>query len=145
MAKVSTAVSESIYRITRWLGVNEAPEGEATLKMGEAALMRNFSVTAGGALKKRAGSRNVAGLLREYVAVTDEDNPRILLTESGASTASFTMYPGISIDSVGKVSLTGEARSVTALNCAAHVGYYYMDAQANVHKFCGVSQTQEVI
>ena len=53
MAKVQAAANEKIYQIKRWLGVNQALEGEASLKIGEAADMRNFKVTAGGALQKR--------------------------------------------------------------------------------------------
>ena len=71
MAQIVTNVQERIYQIKRWLGVNEAQEGEASLKMGEAALMRNFKVTAGGALKKRAGSRNIAGLMSGYTVEVD--------------------------------------------------------------------------
>ena len=35
MAKVRTGTRESVYKIERWLGVNEAQEGEASLEMGE--------------------------------------------------------------------------------------------------------------
>ena len=56
MARVTTNIAESVYQIKRWRGVNEAQEGEASLEMGEAAVMRNFKVTAGGALQKRGGA-----------------------------------------------------------------------------------------
>ena len=56
MASVNTNVSESVYQIKQWKGVNEAQEGEASLEMGEAAVMRNFKVTAGGALGQRSGT-----------------------------------------------------------------------------------------
>lgn len=52
MAQIISPASEAVYQIKKWLGVNEAQEGEASLKMGEAAVMRNFKVTDGGALKK---------------------------------------------------------------------------------------------
>lgn len=139
MAKVNEAVSERIYQIKRWLGVNEAPEGEATLNMGEATVMQNFRVTAGGALKKRAGSANVAGLLREYIISIDEENPKIVLTESAESTASFTMYPELSLDSVGKLSLVGKAVTVNLANAADYGGYYFMDTDGLIHKFVGVT------
>ena len=63
MAQIVTNVQERIYQIKRWLGVNEAQEGEASLKMGEAAVMRNFKVTAGGALKKRGEMDNIPELV----------------------------------------------------------------------------------
>ena len=46
MARVPTNISESVYQIKQWKGVNEAQEGEASLEMGEAAVMRNFKVRA---------------------------------------------------------------------------------------------------
>ena len=56
MARVRTNVAESVYQIKRWRGVNEALEGEASLEMGEAAVMRNFKVTAAARCKSAAGA-----------------------------------------------------------------------------------------
>ncbi|MGI6027351.1 MAG: hypothetical protein ACOX7G_10335 [Candidatus Scatomorpha sp.] len=139
MAQIITSVSEAVYQIKKWLGVNEALEGEASLKMGEAALMRNFKVTAGGALKKRAGSRNIAGLMSGYTAEVDTGTTSVLLTETGQSTAALTMYPGIEVDSVGGITLTGEAAEVTNENQAEHLGWYYRAGDGAVYKFTGVS------
>lgn len=139
MAQIITSVSEAVYQIKKWLGVNEALEGEASLKMGEAALMRNFKVTAGGALKKRAGSRNIAGLMSGYTAEVDTGTTSVLLTETGQSTAALTMYPGIEVDSVGGITLTGEAAEVTHENQAEHLGWYYRAGDGAVYKFTGVT------
>ena len=139
MAQIITSVSEAVYQIKKWLGVNEALEGEASLKMGEAALMRNFKVTAGGALKKRAGSRNIAGLMSGYTAEVDTGTTSVLLTETGRSTAALTMYPGIEVDSVGGITLTGESAEVTNGNQAEHLGWYYRAGDGAVYKFTGVT------
>lgn len=139
MAQIVTNVQERIYQIKRWLGVNEAQEGEASLKMGEAAVMRNFKVTAGGALKKRAGSRNIAGLMSGYTAEVDTGTTSVLLTETGQSTAALTMYPGIEVDSVGGITLTGESAGVTNENQAEHLGWYYRAGDGAVYKFTGVT------
>lgn len=139
MAQIITSVSEAVYQIKKWLGVNEALEGEASLKMGEAALMRNFKVTAGGALKKRAGSRNIAGLMSGYTAEVDTGTNSVLLTETGQSTAALTMYPGIEVDSVGGITLTGESAGVTNENQAEHLGWYYRAGDGAVYKFTGVT------
>lgn len=139
MAQIITSVSEAVYQIKKWLGVNEALEGEASLKMGEAALMRNFKVTAGGALKKRAGSRNIAGLMSGYTAEVDTGTTSVLLTETGQSTAALTMYPGIEVDSVGGITLTGESAEVTNGNQAEHLGWYYRAGDGAVYKFAGVT------
>ena len=145
MAQIITSVSEAVYQIKKWLGVNEALEGEASLKMGEAALMRNFKVTAGGALKKRAGSRNIAGRLSRdpapggHTAEVDTGTTSVLLTETGQSTAALTMYPGIEVDSVGGITLTGESAEVTNGNQAEHLGWYYRAGDGAVYKFTGVT------
>ena len=139
MAQIITSVSEAVYQIKKWLGVNEALEGEASLKMGEAALMRNFKVTVGGALKKRAGSRNIAGLMSGYTAEVDTGTTSVLLTETGQSTAALTMYPGIEVDSVGGITLTGESAGVTNENQAEHLGWYYRAGDGAVYKFTGVT------
>ena len=132
MATVITNVQESIYQIKRWLGVNEAQEGEASLKMGEAAVMRNFKVTDGGALKKRAGSKNIAGLMSGYTIEVDTGTTSVLLTEAGSSSAALTMYPDVEADSVGPASVNYE-------NQDSYIGYYYRDSSGAVYKFTGIS------
>lgn len=139
MAQVITNVQESIYQIKKWLGVNEAQEGEASLKMGEAAVMRNFKVTAGGALKKRGGSKNIAGLMSSYTVEVDTGTTAVLLTEEQQSTATFTMYPNIEVDSVGNITLTGTPAEVTASNQDDYIGYYYKTDAGLVYRFTGVT------
>ena len=101
MASIATNISESVYQIKRWRGVNEAAEGEAALAMGEAAAMRNFRVTGPGALQKRPGSANVAGLAGGGYTVADAGDETALFTEEGESSLSLTLYPGIQADSMG--------------------------------------------
>lgn len=141
MAKVAAAVDERIYEIKKWLGVNEAAEGEQTLKLGEASKMQNFRVTAGGALKKRAGSANVAGLLSEYVIAVDEV-PETLITEENESTVELLMYPSMEIDSVGGIVLTGEAVSVLFATSEEYIGYYYKSAHGGIFRFSGVTRVE---
>lgn len=59
MAKINTNTRESIYRINKWHGLNENPDGDISLKMGEAAEMRNFKITNDGHLQKRPGVNTV--------------------------------------------------------------------------------------
>lgn len=143
MARISANVGENVYKINRWLGVNQAPEGDALLNYGEAAEMRNFKITAGGALQKRGGSRNVAGLMNEYVATADEETTEILLTEAGQSEAEFTMYPSVSVDSVGNLEVSGTPVTVDVSNAENYVGYYYSDG-ARVYKFAGLVQEERL-
>ena len=62
MAKIQAASSETVYQIRKWLGVNENPDGDISLKPGEAAEMRNFRITADGHLQKRPGYSEVISL-----------------------------------------------------------------------------------
>ena len=59
MARITGAADERIFQIQRWLGVNENPDGDTKLKMGEASAMRNFRVTRDGNLQKRPGTRGI--------------------------------------------------------------------------------------
>ena len=49
----------SIMRINRWLGVNENPDGDTELAIGEAAEMQNFKITRDGNLQIRPGIRTL--------------------------------------------------------------------------------------
>lgn len=45
MAKQVITNTEKVFSIGAFLGVNEAPDGDANLKAGEASAMRNFKIT----------------------------------------------------------------------------------------------------
>ncbi|MDR1158843.1 MAG: hypothetical protein LBK75_11195, partial [Oscillospiraceae bacterium] len=47
--------SRMSVRIDKWLGLNLSPDGDTGLRHGEAAVMRNFRVTADGNLRTRPG------------------------------------------------------------------------------------------
>ncbi|MCD8342814.1 MAG: hypothetical protein LUC19_00265 [Oscillospiraceae bacterium] len=115
MAKVKSGSGDTVFRIRKWLGVNEAPEGDSTLEMGEAAHMRNWRITSGGALKKRGGTANVAGLLSDYAVSAGLQSA--VLTELNATSAEFTAYPSVSVDGVGTITLSGEAETVGFSDC----------------------------
>lgn len=61
MATIRRAVTKS-FRVDRWLGLNEAPDGDTKLKYGEAVSARNWRITADGNLKRRPGTRTVMEL-----------------------------------------------------------------------------------
>ena len=55
MANIPTTEQESTFQIKQWLGLNENPDGDTAIKLGEAAEMRNFRITKEGHLQKRPG------------------------------------------------------------------------------------------
>jgi len=141
VAEILAAGKERVYRITKWLGVNQAQEGESRLSLGEAADMRNFRITSGGALRKRPGSRNVAGLLNAFNLVVNSSVNEVLMEERGTSEARFTMYPTASVSGTGEIVLSGAPETVTNANADGHVGWYYRDGGGLVHKFRGVGRS----
>ena len=122
MAKVRQGASEKIYSIKRWLGVNEAEEGEASLKMGEAAVMRNFKVTSGGALKKRGGTKRIMELTAKYNIEEYDDVYEI--TEYGESRETVTLYPRVTADDKGVILLEGKGVAVTFDEAESHRSWY---------------------
>ena len=125
MAKIQTNVSESVFSVKRWRGVNEAEEGEAALKNGEGAVCRNFRVTSGGALKKRNGSKNVAGLMSGYNAVADTTEEKLICEAQGSG--GYTAYPQLNVDSVGMIHGAGAGAEAYAENAGSYAGYYVQD------------------
>lgn len=69
MAKISGTANEKVYSIPKWLGLNEHPDGDTRLKLGEAAIMTDWKVTRDGNLKRRPGSEVVCGLCGSYEIV----------------------------------------------------------------------------
>ena len=76
MANIVSTSEMKIYQIKKWLGLNESPDGDTHMKMGEAAEMRNFRITAENHLQIRPGygtlcmlsaGHPVNGLWRGYV------------------------------------------------------------------------------
>jgi hypothetical protein len=59
MAEILASADERVVRIKKWLGLNENPDGDTQLKVGEAAEMRNFKISRDGNLQKRDGIKTI--------------------------------------------------------------------------------------
>ena len=129
-------MSDRIYKIEEWLGVNENPEGDAGLRPGEAAVMRNFKITNNNKLQKRPGTRNIANLLFDYALEVAEE-PTVLLTETIESTAEFQVYPLVQITDDGLPSISGTPATVTYGNAEGHEGEYYRDDNGVIYMLGG--------
>lgn len=66
MATITGATNEKVYSIGKWLGLNEHPDGDTNLRMGEATKMVNWKITRDGNLKRRPGLEFFAGLSEAY-------------------------------------------------------------------------------
>lgn len=65
MANITGSTNEKVFSISKWLGLNENPDGDTKLKMGEAAAMKNWQITRDGNLRRRPGCKLVVDLAGE--------------------------------------------------------------------------------
>lgn len=135
MATITASTSEKVFQIKAFLGMNQNPDGDTKLKLGEASDIVNFRITRDRNLQKRPGTKTfltvgngpVKGLWDGYVngshvalgacdgklyRLWDETSGEFALTELG------------SVDTTGSVSIFGFANNVYILD--GH-GYYQWD------------------
>ena len=55
MSRIKAATNENIWKIEKFLGLNENPDGDIKLKTGEASVCRNWRVTRDRNLQRRPG------------------------------------------------------------------------------------------
>lgn len=101
MAKISGGSDEKVFRIQSFLGLNESPDGDTKLKLGEAAAMRNFKITRDGSLQKRPGLMSVGNVSYTYSA------------EEGLASGSFA-YTSDNYITVSKLSINSNTGSLYA-------------------------------
>ena len=76
MANISGANNEKVFGLKKWGGLNEAPDGDTRLKLGEASKMVNWKITRDGNLKRRPGMEFIAGLCESYrLDIADDISP----------------------------------------------------------------------
>lgn len=79
MARITTGADEKVFRIQEFLGLNENPDGDTKLKMGEASVIRNFKVTRDRNLQRRPGQQMVKGLLQAYTLQVEDNAQKFAL------------------------------------------------------------------
>ena len=139
MAKIQTASDERVFQVKQWLGLNENPDGDTKLKMGEAAAIRNFKITRDGNLQRRPGSDMVKGLLASYSLV--EEAAAVAKTDENVSSL-LVMYPTAEAGADGFVVLSGESAAVSYDNAADYAGYYWRHNDYNTYKLVSCVQNK---
>ena len=139
MATIPQNNSISIMSIKEFLGLNENPDGDTKLKMGEAAVIRNFKVTRDGNLQRRPGSDMVKGLLQTYSLV--EDEAAVVRTDENVP-GQLIMYPNAEARGDGFIELSGEAVAVSFDNAEEHSGYYWRYNDYNSYKLVSCIQNE---
>lgn len=133
MSTLYSSVESKIYKIQKWLGVNESEDGDTGLKSGEASVMRNFRVTDGGALQIRPGTANIAGLVSSYSVGTGEE--AVITEESNNSTYTADTYASLSLDSSGNITPNGGATELNAGSWSRCRGRYIVTGKLTGWKF----------
>lgn len=127
MATIQANIKEKVFPIRQFLGLNQAPNGDANLKYGEAAAMQNFKITDDYSLQIRPGTKTIAGLLSNY-SLSVATATTIVKTELNTSTATFTVSPAANISTTGIISLSGISGTVTQSNYSSYSGYFWKDS-----------------
>ena len=112
MATISAANNEKVFSIAKWAGLNEHPDGDTRLKLGEASKMINWKITRDGNLKRRPGSEIVTGLCEEYTVHMSDNIERIMVFTSEDETV--IVYSSVSADrKPGEIAVVGYSGSVS--------------------------------
>ena len=67
MATITAKTNDKVFSVQKWYGLNEHPDGDTRLRMGEASKIINWRITRDGNLKLRPGQEFIVGLGPEYV------------------------------------------------------------------------------
>lgn len=89
MAQINGTDNSSILKIQAFLGLNENPDGDTTLKVGEMAEMRNFRITQDKHLQIRPGSKTLLSLA-DALSSLGQGN-----VQDGAETRVYGVWRGI--------------------------------------------------
>jgi hypothetical protein len=116
MAQITGAQNERVFSIQRWLGLHENPDGDTKLKMGEAALMRNWRVTRDGNLQKRPGTR-------EILHLAQNENEKVLAVWTGFVSGEENVYAIVGVaDGAGRLCKCASNDAWTATNIGSFTG-----------------------
>lgn len=66
MAQISASSGTSVLKIKQFLGLNENPDGDTKIKVGELSEMRNFAITQDGHLQIRPGTKSIFDLRKKW-------------------------------------------------------------------------------
>lgn len=111
MARVGQLTSKT-YRIDSWRGLNEAPDGDTRLKMGEASVCENWRVTRDGNMRRRPGTQTIAALpggepVRGMWSGTVQEN-KVFVAASGGHLWKLSDTSGAwEAEDIGAVNTTG--------------------------------------
>lgn len=129
MARIAANAGEKVYTIRKFLGLNQAIDGDAKLKLGEASEMVNWQVTREGSLKRRPGNETLYGLRTTYSLSLGAEQE----VYRGDETDTLTLY-----ESMGCINAiltpSGSSASTDAAGAAAKTGWYWQESSQRTWK-----------
>ena len=140
MATITGTTNEQVFKIPQWLGLNEHPDGDTRLKLGEASLMRNFRITKDGNLKRRPGTQFVAGLRLTYTIAT-VNVPLDLLTMAADDTLTCYLVAD-PLAKPGAVTLSGTGTRMTPAQMSESSDVLYFWHDELPYRFGAAVQTE---
>lgn len=119
MATITGNVQEKIFQLKQWGGLNENPDGDTKLKLGEASVMTNWKVTRDGNLKRRPGSEFITGIATAYTARTASQTT--LIPCSG----DIKLFEQLHVSNTGHIELRGESVLIGPADASMYNGWYF--------------------
>lgn len=123
MARITTGADEKVFRIQEFYGLNENPDGDTKLKMGEASVIRNFKITRDRNLQRRPGQQRQVGILQAYTLKVDEAVQNVRVDEHVSG--KLRMHPTCSATAEGGLEVSGDEVIVSYENAAEYTGHYW--------------------
>ena len=140
MANISGKLDEKVYRILRWLGLNENPDGDTKLALGEASVIRNFRVTRDGNLQRRPGMDQMVGGMQTDSLSEGEAEAARTDTEICSQ---LRMHQSAAATAEGFVAPSDDVVTVTFDNWQDYVGYYWVYNKYAVWKLVSLDYDPE--
>jgi hypothetical protein len=140
MAKIVASTKEKVFQIKRFLGVNECPDGDTNLKMGEASAMQNFRITDDYGLQIRPGMVNVAGLLNSYIVETADD-AQLYQTDINTPSLSVACASGVNVSDTGLLYTTGTTGTLDYSTADENANVYFQNLAGLFWQFTDVTLT----
>ena len=139
MAQITGRTEEKIFRILQWKGLNENPDGDSKLDLGESPVMRNWKVTKDGNLQRRPGVDKIVGLPDYTLSIQSDETAK---TDVHVC-SQLRMYPSVHATEKGFIEPDGEQEIVTKDNWRNYTGYYWIKNKYYTWKFMSLSYRQE--
>lgn len=104
MATINASTNEKVIPLRKWLGLNQHPDGDTMLKVGEASTMKNFRITRDGNLKRRPGSDLVFGLCAAYTLTVSETETTLFTIGEDKTVTVYTNAAAEQVSDLNSVS-----------------------------------------